>query len=154
MFFCLFFIVVVEVVVVGNGEEEEKKAIAPRKKVKSIFFTHLRFVLSSSLSINLRTCLALLPNTKSRASMTLDLPEPLGPTTDENDCFCCCLIVEREKREREKMSRERGALASSSNNNELVENASLLTAFSCSFFARTVTDVLCLQLREVMHRRK
>jgi hypothetical protein len=33
-----------------------------------------------------RSCLARLPNTNSMASMTLDLPLPLGPTTLENDC--------------------------------------------------------------------
>ena len=33
-----------------------------------------------------RTCLARLPNTNSIASMTLDLPLPLGPTTDEKFC--------------------------------------------------------------------
>lgn len=31
-------------------------------------------------------CLALLPNTNSMASMTLDLPLPFGPTTAEKDC--------------------------------------------------------------------
>ena len=33
-----------------------------------------------------RTCLARLPNTKSSASMTLLLPLPLGPTTEEKLC--------------------------------------------------------------------
>ena len=33
-----------------------------------------------------RTCFALLPKTKSIASMTFDLPLPFGPTTAENDC--------------------------------------------------------------------
>lgn len=33
-----------------------------------------------------RTCFAFLPNTKSIASMTFDLPLPLGPTTDEKHC--------------------------------------------------------------------
>ena len=33
-----------------------------------------------------RSCLARLPKTKSMASMTLDLPLPLGPTTEENLC--------------------------------------------------------------------
>ena len=32
------------------------------------------------------TCFALLPKTKSIASMTFDLPLPFGPTTAENDC--------------------------------------------------------------------
>lgn len=31
-------------------------------------------------------CLARLPKTNSKASMTLDFPLPLGPTTEENDC--------------------------------------------------------------------
>ena len=33
-----------------------------------------------------RSCLARLPKTKSMASMTLDLPLPFGPTTEENLC--------------------------------------------------------------------
>lgn len=37
-------------------------------------------------AVRTRTCLARLPNTNSIASMTLDLPLPLGPTTDEKDC--------------------------------------------------------------------
>ena len=32
-----------------------------------------------------RILLARKPNTNSSESMTLDLPEPLGPTTDENE---------------------------------------------------------------------
>ena len=32
------------------------------------------------------TCLALFPKTNSIASITLDLPLPLGPTTDEKHC--------------------------------------------------------------------
>ena len=32
------------------------------------------------------TCFALLPNTNSIASITFDLPLPLGPTTDVKDC--------------------------------------------------------------------
>lgn len=38
--------------------------------------------------IQFHTCLARFPNTNRRASMTLDLPEPLGPTTEEKDCVC------------------------------------------------------------------
>lgn len=40
----------------------------------------------SSDTLFSRSCLARLPNTNSMASMTLDLPEPLGPTTEEKDC--------------------------------------------------------------------
>jgi hypothetical protein len=36
--------------------------------------------------ISFPTCLALLPNTNSIASMTFDLPEPFGPTTADIDC--------------------------------------------------------------------
>lgn len=36
--------------------------------------------------LKLPTCFALLPNTNSMASITLDLPLPLGPTTDEKHC--------------------------------------------------------------------
>ena len=35
----------------------------------------------------MHTCLAFLPKTKSMASMTLDLPLPLGPTTEEKHCI-------------------------------------------------------------------
>jgi len=41
-----------------------------------------------------RTCLARLPKTNSIASMTLDLPLPLGPTTDEKFCSANrCVVV-------------------------------------------------------------
>lgn len=40
----------------------------------------------SSDTLFSRSCLARLPNTNSMASITLDLPEPLGPTTEEKDC--------------------------------------------------------------------
>ena len=40
----------------------------------------------SSDTLFRRSCLARLPNTKSMASMTFDLPLPLGPTTEEKDC--------------------------------------------------------------------
>ncbi len=34
----------------------------------------------------MHTCFAFFPNTKSIASMTFDLPLPLGPTTEEKHC--------------------------------------------------------------------
>lgn len=37
----------------------------------------------------LLTCLAFFPNTNSMASITFDLPLPLGPTTDEKHCVGC-----------------------------------------------------------------
>lgn len=40
----------------------------------------------SSDTLFRRSCLARLPKTKSIASMTLDLPLPLGPTTEEKHC--------------------------------------------------------------------
>ena len=63
------------------------------------------------------TCLARLPNTNSRASMTLDLPDPLGPTTEEKDCLLWGGGRERGESESERrarrMRRARLALASS-----------------------------------------
>jgi len=61
-------------------ETEEKKGESHRASDDDEFISFSFFSLSLP-----RTCLALLPNTKSSASMTLDLPEPLGPTTEEND---------------------------------------------------------------------
>ena len=40
----------------------------------------------SSDTLFRRSCFARLPNTKSIASITFDLPEPFGPTTEEKDC--------------------------------------------------------------------
>jgi hypothetical protein len=40
----------------------------------------------SSETLFNRSCLARLPNTNSMASITLDLPLPLGPTTEEKHC--------------------------------------------------------------------
>jgi hypothetical protein len=40
----------------------------------------------SSETLERRSCFARFPKTKSIASMTFDLPEPLGPTTEEKDC--------------------------------------------------------------------
>lgn len=39
------------------------------------------------------TCFARRPNTKSMASMTFDLPLPLGPTTEEKDCISQGIIT-------------------------------------------------------------
>lgn len=52
----------------------------------------------------LSTCFAFFPNTKSIASMTLDLPLPLGPTTEEKLCKhvfhirAVCMRISREQR--------------------------------------------------------
>ena len=52
-----------------------------------------------------RTCFARLPKTKSMASMTLDLPLPLGPTTDEK--FCNTPVRSVSTRERLRVSNRR-----------------------------------------------